>query len=220
MAIKKDNKPEEGGPDQSWIITFCDCMTLLLCFFVLLLSFSSFDEVRFNELAGALRSMNRDSIRKNKEEKRDSFFKAMKQPEQKNAGSIVPTNFQRSNSTLPSMEIFDLDIEKYQTVFYLPSQQLFWVNGISMTQKGRKLLAAFTKYMELAPCRIIIAESSGQAHRNLGLRRAWTVMRFFVQQRGIAKSRFSLSEDCDSPSDRFGGKPFLEITLLNARIDE
>ena len=220
MTNDKDKITEEGGPDQSWIVTFSDCMTLLLCFFVLLLSFSSFEEQTFEELVGAFHSMSYDWIRDNKAEKRDSFHQGMEQPENQNDGSVVPTDFTRTDSTQPPVEMLDMDIDKDQTVFYLPSEKIFWAKGISMTQDGRKFLATFAKYMTLVPCRVIIAESHGQTSRDLGLRRAWAVMRFFVQQRGIGQSRFSLSEKCDSSASRFAGKAFLKITMLNARIDE
>ncbi len=45
-------KIEEGAPD--WVVTFGDLMSLLLCFFVLLLSFSSMDTAKYKELAGSL----------------------------------------------------------------------------------------------------------------------------------------------------------------------
>ena len=54
----KDRQPvvDEGGPSvPDWMITFSDCMTLLLTFFVLLLSFSSFDEASLSKLDGAFR---------------------------------------------------------------------------------------------------------------------------------------------------------------------
>lgn len=38
----------------SWMVTFADLMTLLLCFFVLLLSFAEIDAIRFKRLAGEL----------------------------------------------------------------------------------------------------------------------------------------------------------------------
>lgn len=220
MAIEKDIKPEETGPDQSWIVTFSDCMTLLLCFFVMLLSFSSFEEQKFNELVGAFHSMSYDWLWENRAEKRDAFLPGIDQPDNPNDESVVPTDFTRSDSTRPPIEMLDLDINKDRTVFYIPSDKIFWAKGISMTQDGKKFLKTFAKYMTLVPCRIIISESHGQTNRNLGLRRAWSVMRFFVHQRGIAQSRFSLSEDCDSSSNRFGNKFFMEIILLNAWIDE
>ncbi|RMF88689.1 MAG: type VI secretion system protein TssL [Nitrospinota bacterium] len=48
----KQEEGEEGAPE--WMVTFGDMMTLLLCFFVLLLSFSQMDVAKFKELAGSL----------------------------------------------------------------------------------------------------------------------------------------------------------------------
>jgi chemotaxis protein MotB len=44
--------PGEGAPE--WMVTFGDLMSLLLTFFVLLLSFSQMDVSKFKELAGSL----------------------------------------------------------------------------------------------------------------------------------------------------------------------
>jgi chemotaxis protein MotB len=44
---------EEGVP--AWVMTFADLMTLLMCFFVLLLSFSIMDAQKFQRAAGSLR---------------------------------------------------------------------------------------------------------------------------------------------------------------------
>src|SRR5690554_7551108 len=38
----------------AWMATFADLMALLLCFFVLLLSFSEMDAMRFKRLAGSM----------------------------------------------------------------------------------------------------------------------------------------------------------------------
>lgn len=46
----EEDKP--GAPE--WMVTFGDLMSLLLTFFVLLLSFSQMDNARFKELAGSL----------------------------------------------------------------------------------------------------------------------------------------------------------------------
>jgi chemotaxis protein MotB len=43
---------EEGAP--LWVVTFGDLMSLLLCFFVLLLSFSEMDRQKYKELSGSL----------------------------------------------------------------------------------------------------------------------------------------------------------------------
>lgn len=56
----KDLGPEEVGSAESasgapaWMATFADMMTLLLCFFVLLLSFANVDIVKFRDMLGSL----------------------------------------------------------------------------------------------------------------------------------------------------------------------
>ena len=50
-----DQLPEEestGTP--AWVVTFADLMSLLMCFFVLLLSFSEIDAQKFKQIAGEL----------------------------------------------------------------------------------------------------------------------------------------------------------------------
>ncbi len=52
-----DNAPvvvEEGLP--AWVMTFADLMSLLMCFFVLLLSFSEMDVSKYKEMAGSMKN--------------------------------------------------------------------------------------------------------------------------------------------------------------------
>lgn len=44
---------EEGAP--AWVMTFADLMSLLMCFFVLLLSFSEMEATKFKQMAGSMR---------------------------------------------------------------------------------------------------------------------------------------------------------------------
>ncbi len=48
----RSDTPKSGG----WIMTFADLMSLLMCFFVLLLSFSEMDVLKFKRLAGSMRN--------------------------------------------------------------------------------------------------------------------------------------------------------------------
>ncbi len=50
---KKPKKQPAGAPE--WMITYSDLVTLLLTFFVLLLSMASMDQVKFSAAAGSLR---------------------------------------------------------------------------------------------------------------------------------------------------------------------
>ncbi|MFT6466093.1 MotB family protein [Halopseudomonas sp.] len=45
---------EEKAGIPAWVVTFADLMSLLMCFFVLLLSFSEIDAMKFKQIAGEL----------------------------------------------------------------------------------------------------------------------------------------------------------------------
>ena len=52
-GAKKEKKQDEGAP--GWMVTFADLMTLLLTFFVLLLSMSTLDNQKVKLALGSLR---------------------------------------------------------------------------------------------------------------------------------------------------------------------
>ncbi len=52
MAKRKEDTPPPGSP--AWMATFSDLMNLLLCFFVMLFSMSTVDEVKYNEMVAAM----------------------------------------------------------------------------------------------------------------------------------------------------------------------
>lgn len=49
-----EEKQEAGGVP-AWVMTFADLMTLLMCFFVLLLAFSEMDVAKFKQLSGSMK---------------------------------------------------------------------------------------------------------------------------------------------------------------------
>lgn len=55
MTDEQDGPPPEEEDDQAWLATFADLMSLLMCFFVLLLSFSEMDVLKYRQIAGSLR---------------------------------------------------------------------------------------------------------------------------------------------------------------------
>lgn len=52
---KKKKKESKDAPVPKWMVTFADMMTLLLVFFVLILSFSTLEQERFRAISMALR---------------------------------------------------------------------------------------------------------------------------------------------------------------------
>ncbi len=55
MADAAPEKKESKGVP-AWVMTFADLMTLLMCFFVLMLSFSEMDVAKFKQLAGSMKN--------------------------------------------------------------------------------------------------------------------------------------------------------------------
>ncbi len=53
MAKKCPECPPPGAP--AWLATFADLMSLLMCFFVLLLAFSEMDVMKFKQIAGSMK---------------------------------------------------------------------------------------------------------------------------------------------------------------------
>jgi chemotaxis protein MotB len=52
VLIPETSNEDKGAP--KWVVTFADLMSLLLCFFVLLLSFSEIDRQKYKQVAGSL----------------------------------------------------------------------------------------------------------------------------------------------------------------------
>ncbi len=65
MADDEEKKEESGGGAPAWMCTFADLMSLLLSFFVLLLSFSVMDNMKYKQVAGSMK----DAFGIQKEEK-------------------------------------------------------------------------------------------------------------------------------------------------------
>ena len=51
-----EDQREEKRATPAWVVTFADLMSLLMCFFVLLLSFSEVDAIRFREIAAEMQA--------------------------------------------------------------------------------------------------------------------------------------------------------------------
>ena len=52
---KKQNDESEGGGTPAWLTTYCDLMTLMLSFFVILVSFATFEQGRIVKLVGSFK---------------------------------------------------------------------------------------------------------------------------------------------------------------------
>ncbi len=227
----KQPEPDEPAGAPEWMVTFSDCMTLLLTFFVLLLSFSSFDEHVFRKL-------------------KIIFCKALpavSQPTEKDKGAflppteqIVPTEDLDKGSEKPSLasgweeelkeETEPVDFHS-RKVFLISSKKIFWGKGTAISSEGRGTLITMASFLKEVPGRIVISENgpgddkdSGQ----FGLPRAWMVMEYLTTKQGLDKKWFSISaastlahegfENAEPARPRLEAERILEIVLLERSI--
>ena len=196
MRPYKRHNEDDGDPGApEWMVTFSDCMTLLLTFFVLLLTFSTFDEHVLRKLR-VIFCKAMPAVSKQKRENKDAllapknYIIPIEDPyegsEKETLAKGKADNFKRDKGPL--------DFRR-RKVFVIPSKELFWANGSSISLQGRKSLSVMASFLKEVPGRVIISENiaSDNTDEQLGLSRAWGVMQHLATKHGLDKKRFSIS---------------------------
>ena len=218
MARNRQNiieDDDEGGEVGEWIVTFSDCMTLLLCFFVLLLTFSSFEEVDYEKLAGAFEYMSLHSIFPHEREIKESMVPPVpRETDQVATGADVAQEIAdliEIPRNLP--EVLAIDAYKDRRVFYVSSRKFFWGQGSVLTHQARRWLALIAAFVRKVPCRVLVAENSA-AH---GLDRSWAILWFLTEKAGMPADIGYIATPRVRLPDGLGAEPVVEITLLSGR---
>jgi len=217
--VKKRRVLESSKPSNDWIVTFSDCMTLLLCFFVMLLSFSSFDEVTFENLSGMFKAEQNTSISTTDLRKLMSVVEPIPRPNDvTDKGSEKATD--EDPRRVKNPKIFDVlpgdDAYKDRRTFYIPRNSLFYANGVAMRGSGKSRLRKIATFLKALPCRVVVAESGGDSS-GVGLQRAWAVCRT-LRESGLRYDLFSVSARSSRDAQWFDNEPYLEITLLSPAV--
>jgi flagellar motor protein MotB len=219
LAGKKNSSIEEEGPGGApeWMVTFSDCMTLLLTFFVLLLSFSSFDKETLPALGQSFAKA-LPTIGQSGKNKRDSMYE--KQPSEQEVkqteGSEVPSNAVEQTTNFMK-EKKPLDFRNLK-VFTIESKDFFWGQGYAISKDGIEVLNSLASYLKHRPGRIVISENGPNGTMSLGLQRSLAVMDCLTTQHALDKARFNIS--CATTMRRPPRKRQLEITLLDRSVYE
>jgi len=198
---KSPESDEEAGAPE-WMVTFSDCMTLLLTFFVLLLSFSSFDNIE--DLFKLKTVFNEQLSFGSQETDKDSFSPAE---------SNQFNDDLDKGSEKQTLERGDKDNLKKETetsnfhdrkVFLISSDKVFYGNGRALSLQGRKILSLMASFLKEMPNRVVISENGADNERideYFGLRRAWKVMEYLTTKQGLDKGLFSISADSLQKTD-------------------
>lgn len=215
MAKKAQEESVEGAPE--WMLTFCDCMTLLLTFFVLLISFASFDEETLPELGQSFARF-LPAIGLMSQDKYESLYQKHESidPSQQAEGTETRT-VSESQSSNYMREKKPLDFRNLK-VFTVPSSDFFWGQGAAISEQGRQILDTLAVFLNQQTDRIVISENGPDGNRSLGMNRAMAVMKYLIEQQGVPSDRFNLTASTmqrQAPSHRQ-----LEITLLDRSVYE
>lgn len=89
-ANRRSSDGRRGG---GWLITYADLMTILVCFFVLIVSYSIQDQVKLEVVAGSMR----DAFGVAEERRYAGDFKLEGTPEERQPGNIRPTRSPSAN---------------------------------------------------------------------------------------------------------------------------
>jgi len=215
---KEKTQPVESG-DQgapAWMTTFSDCMTLLLTFFVLLLSFSSFDDGALRRISGAFDARPLPSIFENFQQTDDSLAPELESiVDRSEKGQQVPSQDILENTLNPKVRqpVFDRDAYDEEKTFYIPTRRLFLGSGSALTRHGRDYLASLATFMRAVPCQVVVGELAPTGAQAGGVERAWAVVDCLITREGLAPERFRLAEASAGAEDRFRNETVMILTL-------
>ncbi len=190
----KQAESDEAPGAPEWMVTFSDCMTLLLTFFVLLLSFSSFDDKVFLKLKVIFMNA----------------LPGVSQPDAKSRDAVLPTKLietipelvegSEKPTLLKGLEAnlkkdTPTDFRRWK-VFLISSERIFWGKGSLISAEGRRIMTKMASFLEEVPSRVVLSENgpaSEEDGEQLGLPRAWAVMEYLTTEHNLDKKRFSIS---------------------------
>ena len=221
--MSKASKRQSGddGPGSDWMVTFSDCMTLLLTFFVMLLSFSSFDPRDLTNVLEGFEQASRASLFDNTRPPRESYLPDDESVvDRTEVGSEMPTHDRLSatQSPRPPEDPLSSDAYRDRRVLGIPSDLLFWGRGAALKQDASLVLGEVARFLRVMDCRVTIREIGGPGLApETSLRRAVAVMRYFTDNEDLPAERFVVST-AGPGTDRTPEEAVVRIDMLNREV--
>jgi outer membrane protein OmpA-like peptidoglycan-associated protein len=211
-APPQEEESAEGAP--LWIISFADMMSLLMAFFVMLSTFSSFGPAEALKLRKAMTA----ALSPNFYGGWYSFH-----PRTAVGPQAIAAGQHEKGSERPTLEetqgkglLAESKPEDFRTrkVFAIESAKVFWGGGATLSGNGRDFLDALAAFAAKMPGRIVIAENGPGANAELGLNRALRTLNYLAA-RGVAKDRCCIGTQGTLAGQNSGSERMLEIAILD-----
>lgn len=213
MARKKKNGEGGGGGEGSWMVTFSDLSTLLLTFFVLLLSMSSMDDLRlksmfqnFTSSSGILLFKKYGEVYHAKEIFIQGLFEKLKDAlvinkESEGIESELASNITENPFVKASGAVKFENIENgFKLVF---GQKLLFRSGSAeLRPEMRPVLQQVADFIRVSRYQVYVDgytdavpihnEKFG-SNEDLSLARAYNILEFLVKEGGASEDKIALS---------------------------
>ena len=227
MGKKAQPPPDEGGESVPlWYVSYADMITLLLALFVMLTTFSSYDDEHLGKFTGAIRSVAEASIFPSKMAPRSNFLRpADREVDFTATGSRLPDQMDDTENRNPKVHPPVKESEAYfsRKVLTLP------LNGVlddrdELTAEGKAKLDRLAAFLRAVPCQVLIAqppngESLSHRVKDTGrLRRAERVVSYFTGPGKLPAGRFGLYCAPQAQPNPYAGNSVLEMTLVTGGI--
>jgi chemotaxis protein MotB len=212
---KQEEDSVEGAP--LWIISFADMISLLMAFFVMLSTLSSFGPAEAEKLQRTVKAV-LDPIGFGgwyPFRPRTAIGPQAVAAGQIEKGSDRPTlDETQGPGLLAETKAGDFRTRK---VFTIESSRVFWGAGTTLSQEGRAFLNTLAAYATKLPDRIVVCETGPDNNPESGLLRAVTVLTH-LGVRGVSKDRCSIGARSMLPPEDRGGQRMLEVVLLDESV--
>lgn len=201
VSTKRQKKAEKGAP--KWMVTYGDMMTLLLTFFIMLLSFANMDIVKFRDVTGSV-------------EKAFGIQRIIKEPSPQ-TGMPMPIPMEADPSKVEAEKERLVNLLRAtakeegldRTIFITMDQRgvkmeiagsvMFAPGDVNLLPEAQRLFSKMVPMIRETPYRIIVEGHTDDmpirsdrfpSNWELSAVRSATVVRFFIEAGSIAARRF------------------------------
>ncbi|HLB72379.1 MAG TPA: flagellar motor protein MotB [Sedimentisphaerales bacterium] len=238
MAGHKRQASDGGASAPIWLLSFSDCMTNLLTFFVLLVTFSSYgDDERQNirALGEAMRKTFPGFTKSNPIDNTAVVpthqIWAVEEPAYGSEKPSVTTTSDATEGVLRDLP----ETRRYENcrALLMPSERVFLGKSMVLSPEGRHITALIASFLKDVPGIVVVSEHGPDADSidaQMGLSRAWAVIEVLKAQQGIELDRCSISTastlttkdlgENDSPSGQQRDERMLEIVLVGRSVQD
>ncbi len=214
MAKRRQNTPIEE--DKSWLTTYADAITLLMAFFVMLLSFSDFNLPAFEKVMAGIKN----ELGKREAPERPLFNLAQ------NMNQLI-------DETEISLEAVESGFDELGVVIDFESQSFFRAGSAALLPEAERILIEIAFQLEQPPYDLYFVDVEGHtddspintpqfpSNWELSTARATGLVRFLIDA-GVEPDRLKASGYADVkpkyPNRDLFGEPILENRKKNRRM--